>query len=134
MSAAPPNEERLMEIIRRGEGPDVEFKACRQGLSRAVYESVCAFLNRHGGTILLGVADDGEVSGIAPDVAAQMKKDFVTAINNPQKITPPTYLAVDEVEVAGKTLLRVFVPESSQVCNRLATGGAMRAHRDVGKT
>ena len=119
MSAAPPNEERLMEIIRRGEGPDVEFKACRQGLSRAVYESVCAFLNRHGGTILLGVADDGEVSGIAPAMAAQMKKDFVTAINNPQKITPPTYLAVDEVEVAGKTLLRVFVPESSQVhrCN-----------------
>ena len=119
MIAATANEERLMEIIRRGEGRDVEFKACRQGLSRDVYESVCAFLNRHGGTILLGVADDGQVTGIAPEVVNQMKKDFVTAVNNPQKITPPTYLAVDEVELAGKTLLRVFVSESSQVhrCN-----------------
>ena len=81
MSAAPPNEERLMEIIRRGEGPDVEFKACRQGLSRAVYESVCAFLNRHGGTILLGVADDGEVSGIAPDCGRRFGMTLLRPVN-----------------------------------------------------
>jgi len=113
------NERKLLELIRKGEGLDLEFKTCRNQLNRDVYETVCAFLNRHGGTILLGVQDSGDIQGIDPDAAAQLKKDFVTAINNPQKITPPTYLSVDEVEVEGKNLLHIFVPESSQVhrCN-----------------
>jgi ATP-dependent DNA helicase RecG len=42
----------------------------------------------------LGVQDSGEVIGIAPDAIGQMKKDFVTAINNPQKLHPPAYLSV----------------------------------------
>jgi ATP-dependent DNA helicase RecG len=76
-------------------------------------------LNRHGGTVLLGVLDSGEIQGIEPESVTQICKDFITAINNPQKITPPTYLSVDEVTVGGKSLLRIFVPESSQVhrCN-----------------
>jgi len=82
------NERRLREMIRKGEGFDLEFKACRKQISRNVYETVCAFLNRHGGTILLGVQDSGEVTGIDADAVGQIKKDFVTAINNPQKLTP----------------------------------------------
>lgn len=112
-------ESKILELIRKGEGLDLEFKACRNQLNRDVYETVCAFLNRHGGTLLLGVQDNGVIQGIEPDAAVQIRKDFVTAINNPQKISPPTYLAVDEVTVAGKPLLRIYVPESSQVhrCN-----------------
>ncbi len=113
------SEQKLQELISQGEGLSIEFKACRSQLSRDVYQTVCAFLNRHGGTILLGVQNSGEVVGIEPGTAAQIRKDFVTAINNPQKIHPPAYLAIDEVVVDGKTLLHVFVPESSQVhrCN-----------------
>ena len=113
------NERQLMEIIRKGEGISSEFKTCRKQISRDVYESVCAFLNRHGGTILLGVTDSGEIQGIEQDAVAQIKKDFVTAINNPQKIYPPAYLSVDELKIKGKPVLRVYVPESSQVhrCN-----------------
>ena len=76
-------------------------------------------LNRHGGTILLGVQDDGTLQGIEPDAVTQIKKDFVTSVNNPLKLTPPTYLSVDVVELDGKSLLRIYVPESSQVhrCN-----------------
>ncbi len=62
-----PNERQLLKLIRQGEGISTEFKACRNRLNRDVYESVCAFLNRHGGTILLGVQDSGEVTGIDPD-------------------------------------------------------------------
>ena len=112
-------EQQIRELIRKGEGIDLEFKTCRNQLNRDVYETVCAFLNRHGGTLLLGVQDNGAIQGIESDTAAQIRKDFVTAINNPQKISPPTYLAVDEVTIDGKPLLRVYVPESSQVhrCN-----------------
>ena len=49
------NERQLIKLIRKGEGINLEFKACRNQLNRDVYETVCAFLNRHGGTILLGV-------------------------------------------------------------------------------
>ena len=109
----------IKALIKQGEGISLEFKECRQALSRDVYETVCAFLNRHGGTLLLGVTDAGVVAGIESGSAAQIKKDFVTASNNPQKINPPCYLSVDEVQVDDKTILRVYVPESSQVhrCN-----------------
>ncbi|MCK5231988.1 MAG: putative DNA binding domain-containing protein [Desulfobulbaceae bacterium] len=113
------NEHQILELIRQGEGIATEFKTCRNQLNRDVYKTVCAFLNRHGGTILLGVQDSGEVQGIDPDSVAQVKKDFVTAVNNPQKIHPPAYLSVNIAEMEGKTILRIYVPESSQVhrCN-----------------
>ena len=113
------NEHQILELIRQGEGIATEFKTCRNQLNRDVYKTVCAFLNRHGGTILLGVQDSGEVQGIDPDSVAQVKKDFVTAVNNPQKIHPPAYLSVNVTEMEGKTILRIYVPESSQVhrCN-----------------
>ena len=100
-------QQQIREMIRKGEGLDLEFKTCRNQLNRDVYETVCAFLNRHGGTLLLGVQDNGVIQGIEPDAAAQIRKDFVTVINNPQKISPPTYLAVDEVTVDGKPHLRI---------------------------
>lgn len=105
--------------MSHGEGLDLEFKTCRDQINRDVYETVCAFLNRHGGTIFLGVKDSGEIQGINSDAAEQIRKDFVTAINNPQKISPPTYLSVEEISVQGPPLLRIYVPESSQVhrCN-----------------
>ena len=113
------NEHKLKELISKGEGISTEFKTCRNSLSRDVYETVCAFLNRHGGTILLGVKDSGEVQGIVPAAIGQIKKDFVTTINNPQKLHPPAYLSVDEMTLEGKQILRVYILESSQVhrCN-----------------
>ena len=111
--------DNIMELTRQGGGLTLEFKECRRTLSKDVYETVCAFLNRHGGTLLLGVNDSGAVKGIDPDRIVQLKKDFVTAVNNLQKINPACYLSVDEVQVAGKTVLRIYVPESSLVhrCN-----------------
>lgn len=113
------NERQYLELIREGEGISVEFKTCRNQINRDVYETVCAFLNRHGGTLFLGVTDSGEIQGIDPDAVAQIKKAFVTAVNNPQKIHPSAYLSVDEITFQKKVILRVYVPESSQVhrCN-----------------
>ena len=111
--------ESIQGLIAGGEGIDIEFKTCRNQLNRDIYETVCAFLNRHGGNLLLGVKDNGIIEGIEPDAIEQIRKDFVTAINNPQKLIPPTYLSINEAEIEGKKLLRIYVPESSQVhrCN-----------------
>ena len=113
------NEQQIQNLIAQGEGISLEFKTCARQLNRDVYQSVCAFLNRHGGFLLLGVQDDGTLSGIAPHAVEQIRKDFVTTINNPQKLTPPAYLSIETVLVDGKVILLVRVPESSQVhrCN-----------------
>ena len=68
------NSEQIRKLIEQGEGVDIEFKTCRTELNRNVYETVCAFLNRHGGTVLLGVTDAGEISGVDPDKTEQIKK------------------------------------------------------------
>lgn len=89
--------QEILELIKQGEGLNLEFKEARNRLNRDIFETVCAFLNRLGGTILVGINDNAEIIGIEQQAAAQMKKDFVTAINNPQKISPPAYLSVDEI-------------------------------------
>lgn len=113
------DEKRILDLIKRGEGISLEFKSsCRQ-INRDVYETICAFLNRNGGTLLLGVRDSGEIVGVEAEAVEGIKKDFVNTVNNPQKLNPPAYLSIDEVSLQGKTLLHVYVPESSQVhrCN-----------------
>ena len=105
----------LSEKLARGEGLEREFKACRKGLSRDVFESVCAFLNRSGGEIYLGVEDDGTARGIDASMAGQLRKEFATGINNPQIVNPPCYLSMEEIEATSGVILRILVPQSSQV-------------------
>lgn len=109
----------IIDIISNGEGLTVEFKKSREKVTSDVYQSICAFLNRNGGQVFLGVADDGTITGIKEDAAEQMKKDLVTALNNPQKINPPLYILPEEIKLNGKILLLLDIPESSQVhrCN-----------------
>lgn len=52
-------------LIQRGEGIRVEFKeSLSKRLKYRVIETICAFLNSRGGSILVGVKDDGTISGI----------------------------------------------------------------------
>ncbi|MDR1328781.1 MAG: putative DNA binding domain-containing protein [Oscillospiraceae bacterium] len=106
---------KLQQLIRDGEGLTVEFKRCAQELPKNVYETVCSFSNRYGGHILLGVEDDGAVSGVAPEAVSQIKKDFVSAMNNAQRFSPTLFIALEEAELDGKTVLWCYVPFTSQL-------------------
>jgi ATP-dependent DNA helicase RecG len=110
---------KIQSIIHEGEGLRIEFKECRSAINRDVYETVCAFLNRHGGELLLGVNDNGQITGIDPGMIGRIKTDFITTINNATKITPAVYLSLEQVEIEGKQILYIYIPESSQVhkCN-----------------
>ena len=56
------NRARFNELIREGENSSLEFK--RDGLRIEVLaKELVAFLNLEGGTVLIGVEDDGSVSG-----------------------------------------------------------------------
>ncbi len=46
---------KLKTIIKNGEGLTTEFKESKSKLNKDIYETVCAFLNRDGGDIVLGI-------------------------------------------------------------------------------
>lgn len=54
------SEFKIREILKQGEGLHQEFKECKTAINKDVYETVCAFLNRSGGYLLLGVIIDGK--------------------------------------------------------------------------
>lgn len=88
----------------------------RGSFRKDVYESICAFSNRNGGHIFLGIKDNGEILGIESHCIEKMKKDFVTAINNANKMYPPLFLTPVEYELQGKRILYIYVPFGTQVC------------------
>lgn len=108
--------QELLELIHSGENITVEFKKSRTEVTKDVYETVCAFSNRDGGHIFLGVKDDGEIIGIEDGRVDKVKKEFVTSVNNENKMYPPLYLTPIEYEADGKHILYIRVPVSQDVC------------------
>ncbi len=107
--------DKLKEILQKGEGIEIEFKTSQFELNRDTFESICAFLNRRGGQLLLGVKNDGTVEGVMEDCVQDIINNIVTNANNPQKLSPPFYLSTQVIEYEGKKVIYVYVPESSQV-------------------
>ena len=108
--------EEIKKLIDSGEKIDVEFKETGKGLSKDVYDSVCAFNNRKGGHIFLGVNDHKEITGLSPSSIDKILKEFTTSINNPMKLYPPLYLSPEIMEIDNKTIIHINVPEGYQVC------------------
>ena len=106
----------LLALIEQGEGITVEFKKSKTNITNDVYETVCSFSNRDGGHIFLGVSDDGKILGIEEERIDTIKKQFVTTINNENKMYPPLYLTPVEYEQDGKRILYIRIPVSQNVC------------------
>ena len=109
------NTARLKRIAAQGEGLDREFKAAKTALPKSAFESICAFLNQDGGTVLLGIEDSGEISGVEPDSIDKIRRDIANLSNNPEKLDPPYLLFPHAREVDGKWVIEIQVPASSQV-------------------
>ena len=74
----------IADLIAEGESTRVEYKGSlrwdyaennvNKALERAVAKTLAAFLNSQGGTLLIGVMDDGEIRGIEADFEALRSK------------------------------------------------------------
>ena len=106
----------IKQLIQDGEKIDVEFKESRTALNKDVYNSVCSFNNRNGGHILLGINDKKQVVGVEEDKVEKIIKEFTTSVNNSQKINPALYLVPVPVEIDGKIVIYIRIPEGFQVC------------------
>ena len=61
--------ETIERLLTQNEGINLEFKQARTNLPTDIFESVCAFLNRQGGHLLLGVRNDGTPVGVVEEAA-----------------------------------------------------------------
>jgi ATP-dependent DNA helicase RecG len=96
----------LLELMRNGENSVVEFKNDAVENHRVARELV-AFLNAFGGTLLLGVEDDGAVSGLTrPDIGEwvinlcrdKIRPEVIPRIEVIRDVEPGKHVAVVMVE------------------------------------
>lgn len=80
-----PGLEPIAEVAKRGESDSLEFKSSARWNMRAgkrddametvIAKTVAAFMNSGGGTLLIGVDDDGRLIGLGPDYATLKTPD-----------------------------------------------------------
>ncbi|MCC6817229.1 MAG: putative DNA binding domain-containing protein, partial [Saprospiraceae bacterium] len=73
--------ELVKSLLKQREKIRLEFKEARDSTPRNLFEKVCAFLNREGGSILLGVNNQGEVIGVDPAAVEQISTDISSLSN-----------------------------------------------------
>ncbi len=105
----------VKRLLGQREGIRLEFKEAKAELPENLFETICAMLNRDGGDILLGVADNGVIKGVDPSKVEILKANIVNLSNNAQKLDPPFILFPLVHEIEGKTIIHIQVPASSQV-------------------
>lgn len=110
----PINPVDILEKLEWLESEDLEFKSAGGGVPKSLWETYSAMANTHGGVILLGVEDDGTVSGVADP--ARLKKSFWDTINNRGKTSANLLTDADVAEVDHEqgTILAIRVPQASR--------------------
>lgn len=119
------------ELIAAGESDRVEFKSSARWnshtgerdarLEQVIVKTVAAFANGEGGTLVIGVNDDGKVLGIDNDLSLMKKPDadryqlwitdlLISATDKPTASS----LKVTFPEVGGVQIVRVDVPASDR--------------------
>ncbi len=93
---------------------ELEFKSAKGGVPKSLWETYSAMANTHGGVILLGVEQDGTVSGV--DNPDRLKKSFWDTLNNRGKVSANLLTDSDLVEVPHKkgTILAIRIPQATR--------------------
>lgn len=125
-------EDRERELIRKdiaeGESSKLEFKSTLRTnlktgekdprMERAVMKTIVAFLNSRGGTLLIGVADDGTILGIDLQAFDNSKDKFGLHLNHlitnqvGEQFLPFINYAITDFD--GKSVMRVVCGRSDR--------------------
>lgn len=108
-------QEQFESMLAFGETSMREFKRCGNQPGRDVFETICAFSNRSGGTIFLGVCDDGAIESLDKEAVPSIKRNIVNVVNNPNVFLPAITLEFETIVIEQQTILRIWVPMSPSV-------------------
>ena len=102
----------INDLIRKGESLTLEFKSDAKGFpDRDFIAAVVALANTEGGDLLLGVEDDGRITGLHPN--HQNFSGLAALIAN--RTNPPLSVRVEAVETKQGTIARIIVQKSRQL-------------------
>lgn len=122
----------LPSIIRQGEGPRLEFKSSmrwdmtesriNRALEGVILKTLAGFLNSlEGGTLLIGVADNGDIIGLEKDYQTLKKTDqdgfeqsLMTAISNNLGADLCVFVHILFHVIEDKDVCRVIVSPASR--------------------
>ncbi|MFY0625237.1 MAG: putative DNA binding domain-containing protein [Reichenbachiella sp.] len=120
-------EATTQEIINRGEGDAIEFKSTLRmnmhtgqkdvAIENASLKTIAAFINSKGGTLLIGVKDDGEILGLETDRFPNDDKLILHLTNLIKEKIGSLHLKFIHthiLELQGKKVLRVDCRATSE--------------------
>jgi len=103
---------KIYELISAGETITTEFKSDVKGLSdRDLVAAVVALANTEGGSVFLGIEDNGKITGL--NQKHQQTSGIPPLIAN--KTTPSLEVEVQKYEQEGKFIAHIQVPKSHAV-------------------
>jgi hypothetical protein len=119
----------VLRTISEGESQTLEFKETlhaasdtgdkHEGVLHGALKTIAAFLNTAGGTLLIGVSDDGEIRGLAKDYAlCQDNNQNADGLENKLisllqgRMTPPPAVGCK----LGKVCIRFHTLPAGEVC------------------
>lgn len=99
----------ITNLIQRGEDQTLDFKF-EISDSRKIARTLVAFANTDGGTLLIGVKDNGTIAGIRSEEEKYMVETAALMYTRPLI----RYLTKEWV-IGGKTVLEVIIPKGDEV-------------------
>ncbi len=106
------SERQIFQLIKEGESLTVEFKSDVKSLpDRELISSLVAMANTEGGQLLLGVEDDGSISGLHPNHANLTGLPVLIA----NRTNPSLTVMVEKINLKGVPIAHVTVPKSRQL-------------------
>ncbi len=125
-----PDDAEIVGIIKRGESAELEFKSSarwdmrenkkNKEMEQIIVKTVAAFLNSSGGTLLIGVADDGTPLGLAHDLQTLGSKNnldgyelFLTdLLLNAYGKDVSAFLGISFGQVGGHDICKILIKPS----------------------
>lgn len=101
---------QLLALTGRGEDSTLQYKEKFESAD-AVAAEVCAFSNSNGGTILVGVKDNGEIAGLSLEQVGRLNQLISNACS--QKIDPPVTVMTSNVPINDSLVVCITVPVGS---------------------
>jgi ATP-dependent DNA helicase RecG len=104
---APADSKDLSRLLKKGEGPSLEFKRSTGELREAL-QTVCAFLNGAGGMVLFGIRPDGKAEG--QHVTEQTLREIAQAMD---RFEPPVNIPVERMSTGAGSAVLVLCAEGT---------------------
>lgn len=103
----------IRKLIFQGRNSSIDFFNSAVDINDPVFQSICSFLNKEGGTIILGVNDYGEIFGINERYISRMMNKIEEVLKG--SFSPMAQIKAEVVDVDNRKVIYLNIPSSPHV-------------------